>query len=122
MYNRQKCFKIRKDKQQANTTVQQSTYVPLSKHYAHGVWDDKEGIMLEFKHFLNHKNIETQKAWGTSGANEYGRLMQVIGKSRNLKDQIKGIKSTKFIKKQQLQKHKTVTYARFVADIRPQKY
>ena len=39
--------------------IQQSTAPPLPQHYAHDVWDDEEGRMLEFKHLINHKNPET---------------------------------------------------------------
>ena len=38
-----------------------------------------------------------------------------------MKDRIKVMNSMKFIKNQLVPKHKTVTYARFVVDIIPQK-
>ena len=65
---------------------QQSTTAPPTKHFAHTARYYKEGRRLEFKYLLNHKNPETYKFWRTAAANEYRRLMQVIGKSRNLKD------------------------------------
>ena len=76
--------------------------------------------MLEFRHLLNHKNPTTQKAWDTAGANKYGRLMQGI-ETRKPEDRIKGMNSMKFINKRQVPKDKIVTYARFCADVRPQK-
>ena len=47
--------------------------------------------------------------------------MQGIGKTRKIKDRIKGTNSMAFIKKKLVTKPKTVTYAIFVAYIRPQK-
>ena len=47
--------------------------------------------------------------------------MQGIGKTRKLEDRIEGMNSMKFIKKKLVLKLKTVTYARFVSDTRPQK-
>ena len=47
--------------------------------------------------------------------------MQDIGNKRKMKERIKGVNSMKFIKKRLGPKHKTVTYAIFVADICPQK-
>ena len=46
--------------------------------------------------------------------------MQFIGRTRKLKEHIKGVNSIKFIKNKLFPKHKTVTYAIFVSDIRPQ--
>ena len=34
-------LKTRKEKQQANATVQKSTSEPPPQHYAHAVWDDE---------------------------------------------------------------------------------
>ena len=48
-------------------------------------------------------------------ANKIGRLAQGIG------NRIKGTNTIKFIKKQEIPSHKTVTYARIVADYRPHK-
>ena len=76
--------------------------------------------MLEFRHLKDHKKPYSQKDWGTTGGNEYGRLMQGIENSGNLEDHINGINLIKFIKNQLVTKYKTVTYASFVADIRPQ--
>ena len=94
---------------------------PLPQHYAFAVWDDEAGRMLEFRDLLNHKNSDIKKKWGRLGENEYGRLMQGIGKNCPPEEQIKGTNSMHFIKKHQVPKGKRVTYARFVADIRPHK-
>jgi hypothetical protein len=53
--------------------------------------------------------------WNTAGANELGRLAQGVG------DRIKGTYTIFFIKHAQVPKHKTVTYGRFVCDVRQQK-
>jgi hypothetical protein len=53
--------------------------------------------------------------WNTSGANELGRLTQGVG------DRIKGTDTIIFIEHAQVPKHNTVTYGRFVCDVRPQK-
>ena len=114
-------LKQRLEKQQAHQVLQGQTTIPLPSHYANAVWDDEAGRMLEFRHLLNHKNPETKKTWDRAGANEYGRLMQGIGKNRKPEERITGMNSMKFIHKQNVPKGKIVTYARFVADIRPQK-
>ena len=84
-------LKIRQEKQHIDATIKQATAAPFPQHYADTVWDYEEGQILEFKHLLNHKNPETQKAWGTAGANEYVRLIHIIGKTRKQKDRIKGM-------------------------------
>eukprot|EP00978_Attheya_sp_CCMP212_P015191 scaffold39147_cov55-Attheya_sp.AAC.4 len=114
-------LKQRLDKQQANQVLQGQMARSLPPHYANAVWDDEAGRMLEFRHLLNHKNPATKKIWDRSGANEYGRLMQGIGKNRKPEERITGMNSMKFIHKQNVPKGKIVTYARFVANIRPQK-
>jgi hypothetical protein len=53
--------------------------------------------------------------WNTSGVNELGRLSQGVG------DRIKGTDTIFFIEHAQVPKHKTVTYGRFICDVRPQK-
>jgi hypothetical protein len=58
---------------------------------------------------------EFKERWNKSGANELGRLTQGVG------TRIKGTDTIFFIKHSQVPKHKTVTYGRFVCDIRPQK-
>jgi hypothetical protein len=114
-------LKQRTEKHQANQILQQHPTVSLPPHYANAVWDDEAGRMLEFRHLLNHKNPATRKIWDRAGANEYGRLMQGIGKNRQPEDRITGMNSMHFIHKENVPKRKVVTYARFVADIRPQK-
>jgi hypothetical protein len=114
-------LKRRRETQPANEALQQTTCAPLPPHYVYAVWDDQENQMLEFRHLLNHKNPTPRKTWDIAGANEYGRLMQGIGEKRKPEDHIKGMNSMRFIHKKLVPEAKIVTYARFVADIRPQK-
>ena len=117
-------LKRRMKHNQVNATTQAAQKAcnrQLPQHFAYSAWDDETGQMLEFRHLLNHKNSNIKKKWGRFGANEYGRLMQGIGKKLPPEERIEGTNSMHFIKKQQVPKGKTVTHARFVADIRPQK-
>ncbi len=114
-------LKQRREKHQANQILQRQEPVSLPPHYANAVWDDESGRMLEYRHLLNHKNPKIRKIWGRAGANEYGRLMQGIGKNRKPEERITGMNSMHFIMKEDVPKGKIVTYARFVADVRPQK-
>ena len=75
------------------------------------IYDPGSGSMLEYKQLLK-KDPQT---WNYSMANKIGRLAQGIG------NRIKGTNTIKFIKKQEIPSHKTVTYARIVADYRPHK-
>jgi hypothetical protein len=111
----------RRTQQQAHQVLQQSNGAQLPPHYAYAVWDDKANQMLKFRHLLNHKNPATCKIWDRAGANEYGRLMQCIGKKRKPEDRIQGMISMKFIRRNRVPRDKIVTYARFVADVHPQK-
>eukprot|EP00978_Attheya_sp_CCMP212_P000037 scaffold104_cov27-Attheya_sp.AAC.3 len=56
-------LKQRLDKQQVNQVLQGQTTISPPPHYANAVWDDEAGRMLELRHLLNHKNLETKKIW-----------------------------------------------------------
>ena len=47
--------------------------------------------------------------------------MQGIGEHRQANQRIKGMNTMRFIHKYKIPNHKQITYARFVADVRPQK-
>jgi hypothetical protein len=47
-------LRSRKAQNQANAETQKTYTVPLPQHFAHAVWDDESGRMLEFRHLLNH--------------------------------------------------------------------
>jgi hypothetical protein len=57
----------------------------------------------------------TKATWTRSAANEFGRLAQGVG------GRITGTDTIKFISMNDVPKNRTVTYARFVCDYRPQK-
>jgi hypothetical protein len=61
------------------------------------------------------------KKWQLSGANEFGRTMQGVGKTRSKEDKIEGTYTMHLIKKCDIPKDKKITYARFCSDVRPQK-
>jgi hypothetical protein len=71
------------------------------------------GAAQEYRQLI--ADPKTQKVWLHAAANEFGRLTQGV------KTQIKGTNTIKFIAHSQVPKGRTVTYARFCANIRPQK-
>ena len=75
------------------------------------IYDPGSGSMLEYKQLLK-KDPQT---WNYRMANKIVRLDQGI------RNRIKGTNTIKFIKKQEISSHRTVTYARIVADYRPHK-
>ena len=80
--------------------------------YAYAVHDPDSGQMLEYRHLIRHPKLK--HIWLKAGANEFGRLAQGIR-------DIPGTDTITFISKSELPPNKRPTYARFVADIRPQK-
>ena len=87
-----------------------TNYEPIA--YANSVIDEETGKALEYKDLINNPKYE--KKWNRSGANEWGRLAQGVR-------DVKGTDTIFFIRKSQVPKHKTVTYARIVATLRLQK-
>ena len=57
----------------------------------------------------------TKKVWLHSAANEFGRLAQGVG------DRINGTNTIRFMSFQEVPKGRSVTYARFVCELRPMK-
>jgi len=74
--------------------------------------DDDTGKLLEHRHLIRHPRLGP--TWRHAAANEFGRLAQGIR-------DIPGTDTITFIPPHEVPKNKTVTYACFVADIRPQK-
>jgi len=65
---------------------------------------------------------ERKERWLKSSANEFGCLMQGVGKhSRALTDCVQGTDTMRIIRKQQVPTGKPVTYGNFVCDYRPLK-
>ena len=69
---------------------------------------------MEYRHLLKDPDYQTD--WLISGANELGRLAQGL-KSRN----IEVTNTIFFIHKSQVPEGRTVTYARIVCSVRPEK-
>jgi hypothetical protein len=80
---------------------------------ANGVFDHDSGKTLEYRQLIKHPAYKER--WLHSAANEFGRLAQGVG------DRIKGTDTIKFIRKEDVPAGRTVTYGRFVCDLRPQK-
>ena len=73
---------------------------------------DETGKSLQYRHSMNMEKY--MEVWGTSFANELGRLAQG---SRD----VKGTNTIKFIRRGQVLDGRTITYDRLVCDLRPQK-
>jgi hypothetical protein len=104
-----------------NQPTIESTTNELPPHHAMAVFDETTGKILEYRHLIKHKDPDIRKNWLQSGANEFGRTMQGVGKTRSKEDKIEGTDTMHLIKKSDIPKDKKITYARFCSDIRPQK-
>jgi hypothetical protein len=93
----------------------------LPLHHAMPVFDEVTAKMLEYRHLINHLDPEIRAQWQLSGANEFGRTMQGVGKTRKKEDRVEGTDTMHLIHKKDIPKNKKITYARFVSEIRLQK-
>ena len=94
----------------------------LPPHHAMAVFDETTGKMLEYRHLINYPDPEVRRnKWQLSSANEFGRTMQGVGKTRSKEDQVEGTDTMHLIKKCNIPKDKNITYACFYSGIRPQK-
>jgi len=84
----------------------------LPHPFAGAVYDEETGKLLEYHQLIKHKCLGP--TWTRAAANEFGRL------AKGIRD-IPGTNTITFIPLSKVPKNKTVTYARFVADIGPQK-
>jgi hypothetical protein len=79
------------------------------------VFNETTGKMLKYRHLIiKHKDHEIR-------ANEFGRTMRGVGKTRSREDKIEGTDTMHIIKKSDIPKNKKISHARFCSDIRPQK-
>jgi hypothetical protein len=62
-------------------TMEPNTTNKLPPHHAMAVFDETTGKKLEYRHLIKHKDPEVRKKWQLSGANEFGRTMQGVGKT-----------------------------------------
>lgn len=86
-----------------------NTYNP----FANAVIDPNTGEAMEYRQLITQP--ATRATWLHSAANEFGRLAQGVG------NRIKGTDTIKFIPISAIPRGRTVTYARFVCELRPQK-
>jgi hypothetical protein len=71
------------------------------------------GANMEYRGLITDK--ETFPTWDRAAANEFGRLAQGVG------GRIEGSNNIYFIPRSTVPPNKTVTYGRFVVDVRPNK-
>ena len=89
------------------------------KIYANSVLDEDTGRKLEYRHLIKHPKFKA--VWTKSGANEFGRLFQGIGKNTDGTQRVSGTDTCHWIHKHQIPATKKVTYARICCDVRPEK-
>ena len=89
------------------------------KIYANSVIDEATGKKMEYRDLIKHPSYKED--WLESGANEFGRLFQGIGKKADGTQRVKGTNTCVWIDKAQVPRNKKVTYARIVVDVRPEK-
>ena len=87
--------------------------------YANAVINEDTGNVLDLKKLL--KDQKYSETWSKAASNEYGRLFQGCGNNNDGSQRIVGTNTCHWIKKEQVPKNKTATYARTVVDIRPKK-
>ena len=80
---------------------------------ANAVTHPVTGKAMEYRDLI--RDPLTQEDWFLSAANAFGRLAQGVG------NRIKGTDTIFFIRKDEVPRDRTVTYARFVCTYRPQK-
>jgi hypothetical protein len=108
----------RVEKPAASPILPEPTFIPhryptRHRQQANAVIDEITGKELNYKKLIS--NPETKEKWLRSSANEFGRLAQ------GLKDRVTGTDTIMFIRADQVPKGSTVTYGRFVCDVRPHK-
>jgi len=97
-----------------NTALRQSlAHLAEMNHQCHAVTHPITGKQMEYRHLI--QDPEFRDDWLLSCANELGRLAQGVG------GRIKGTNTIFFINKNCVPKGRTVTYARTVCSVRPEK-
>ncbi len=85
----------------------------LERQEANTVSHPVTGNPMEYRQLI--KDPVTRKDWQISAANEFGRLAQGVGK------RIKGTDTIKFIRRSDVPKGRSITYAKFVCQVRAMK-
>jgi hypothetical protein len=94
-------------------TAQHSAHSVLSIPMANAVIHPTTGANMEYRGLIADK--ETFPNWDRAAANKFGRLAQGVG------GRIEGSNATHFILRSEVPPNNTVTYGRFVVDVRPNK-
>ena len=89
------------------------------KHLANTVINEETRRRLEYRHLIEHPKFKDN--WLKSGANEFYRLFQGSKIETSETQRIKGTNTLVWIKKEQVPKNKTATYAQMVVDKRLEK-
>ena len=94
--------------------VTDEQWVTQVQHYVNAVLDPITGQHLEYRHLI--RNPQTKLLWEQSASNEFGRLMTGLKRGNIL-----GTKTMRFIHRNEIPQGRTITYAKFVCDYKPQK-
>jgi hypothetical protein len=86
---------------------------PQTMPMANSVINEDTGTSLKYRHLI--KDDSTFPVWNKAAANEFGRLAQGV------RDRIEVSNTFFVIPRQAVPKCKSITYGRFVVDIRPKK-
>ena len=87
--------------------------IAVVQHWAAPVLDEKTGKLMEYRDLIKSKD---KIVWERGFSNEIGRLAQGIGTRMP-----HGTNTIKFVSIRDIPKNKTITYARIVSELRPQK-
>ncbi len=82
---------------------------------ANPVLDEATGRSMEYRHLIQHPDPQVRKRWSNAMCNELGRLAQ------GYKNQVQFTNCIHFIAFSDIPPDKLPTYARIVAELRPQK-
>ena len=77
--------------------------------------------MIEYKQLINHSDKQTQEWWQKLSANEFGKLLEGVGKNEDGTHRVKGSDTINFTRRMHVSIGKKITYARFCCDVRYKK-
>ena len=120
-FTRNKVMPRRSTAHLAATSVMLSS---IPQHLLNAVFDEDTKKMMEMRELINHPNPIIREIWIIELANEWGKLLLVIGKGKNRKRNSRvgdGHNTIKFIHKHQVPGNKKVSYPRLCCYIRSQK-
>jgi hypothetical protein len=94
-------------------TARHSSHASCAMPMANAVIHPTIGANMKYRGLIS--DDETFPTWDRAAANEFGRLVQVVG------GRIEGSNTIFFIPRSSVPRNKTVTNGRFVVDVRPNK-